>query len=377
MHRRGSLLLCLLLCVVATPVPGAAAGGETAAGPGPGLDRVQTGTGAAQFGGASPWLAQTDIDADSVRLSADLREDGDATWQVRYRLELDTNESRQAFEELQADIDDDPGAYLDPFESRLTETVRTAENATGREMSADGFAVSTRTESQPQAAFGLVTFSFEWSGFAAVAGEEIRAGDAIDRLFLETDQRLQIGWPEGYELGSRTPEPAVQGAERVVWRGPIEFAAGQPRLVLTPGGGGFPLALAAGAGVAVLAVAAVGYWWVRGDRERGPAGEQPTTAASEDGAEEPTAGDSTGANEPPPELLSNEERLLRLLQENGGRMKQQVVADELDWSAAKTSQVVGDLRDAEEIESFRLGRENILTLPDVDIVEDEDGDEAA
>ncbi|MFC7045278.1 helix-turn-helix transcriptional regulator [Halobacteriaceae archaeon GCM10025711] len=45
-------------------------------------------------------------------------------------------------------------------------------------------------------------------------------------------------------------------------------------------------------------------------------------------------------------------------------MKQQEIVEELDWSEAKTSQVVGTLRDDGEIEVFRLGRENVLRLPD-------------
>jgi Uncharacterized membrane-associated protein/domain len=61
--------------------------------------------------------------------------------------------------------------------------------------------------------------------------------------------------------------------------------------------------------------------------------------------------------------LSNEERVLRLLKGNGGRMKQQQVVTELDWTDAKTSQVVGSLREDEKIEVFRIGRENVLTLP--------------
>ena len=55
-------------------------------------------------------------------------------------------------------------------------------------------------------------------------------------------------------------------------------------------------------------------------------------------------------------------------------MKQQEVAEALEWTDAKTSQVVGDLRDAGDLESFRLGRENVLTLPDVSV--EPDGDEA-
>jgi len=91
-------------------------------------------------------------------------------------------------------------------------------------------------------------------------------------------------------------------------------------------------------------------------------------AAGGTGASEPTGG-STGdtsapAPEMPEELLSPEERVLQLLEHNGGRMKQKSVTEELDWSAARTSQVVGDLRDDGEVESFRLGRENVLKFPD-------------
>jgi uncharacterized membrane protein len=78
------------------------------------------------------------------------------------------------------------------------------------------------------------------------------------------------------------------------------------------------------------------------------------------------AAPETGTDEPPEELLSNEERVLKLLDEEGGRVKQQAVAQRLDWTDAKTSQVVSDLRESDEVEVFRLGRENVLTLPDED-----------
>lgn len=325
-------------------------------------------------------LIQEDIDADSVTMSAQVEADGDADWELQYRLRLDDDEQRQAFEELEADIESDPESYLGSFRDRITETVRTAEESTAREMSADEFAVSTRTESQPQAEFGIVVFSFEWSGFAAAEDGEIRAGDAIDQLFLEADQRLRIGWPDGYQLESSTPEPTVTEQQRVVWRGPLDFDAGQPRVVLVPEDDGFPLAFAALAGGLVLALVASGYWWSRRHSQSGPtpAASEPETTAEPDSDEpaEQSAGTASAdmadseSQQPPPELLSNEEQLLQLLQQNGGRMKQKAVAEELDWSAAKTSQVVGDLRDAEKVESFRLGRENILTLPDVDVVDD-------
>ncbi len=47
-------------------------------------------------------------------------------------------------------------------------------------------------------------------------------------------------------------------------------------------------------------------------------------------------------------------------------MKQQAVVEELGWTDAKTSKVVSGLREDGRLESFRLGRENVLSLPEAD-----------
>jgi len=47
-------------------------------------------------------------------------------------------------------------------------------------------------------------------------------------------------------------------------------------------------------------------------------------------------------------------------------MRQQEVVAETGWTEAKTSQVVGEMREAGTIETFRLGRENVLKLADED-----------
>jgi len=57
---------------------------------------------------------------------------------------------------------------------------------------------------------------------------------------------------------------------------------------------------------------------------------------------------------------------MRLIEAHGGRMKQKRVAEELDWTAAKTSQVTKKLREDGDLVGFRLGRENVLTLPEED-----------
>ncbi|WP_423751014.1 helix-turn-helix transcriptional regulator [Salinirarus marinus] len=64
------------------------------------------------------------------------------------------------------------------------------------------------------------------------------------------------------------------------------------------------------------------------------------------------------------DLLSNEERVLKFVEERGGRVKQQEIVQAFDWTEARTSQILRDLRDDGELEGFRLGRENVLKLPD-------------
>lgn len=90
------------------------------------------------------------------------------------------------------------------------------------------------------------------------------------------------------------------------------------------------------------------------------------TDPSGDSDAEPADDGSDEDDRVPMELLSPEERVMRLVTERGGRIKQQEVVSELDWSAARTSQVVGSLRESGDIETFRLGRENVLKLPEED-----------
>jgi hypothetical protein len=325
-----------------------------------------------------------EIDADSVVLDADVRADGNASWEVRYRFDVDAAERETAFEELRAELENDSSAYLGPFEGRMREAATTAAETTGREMSLSEFTIRTTRESQPQAEFGYITFAFEWTGFADAGPDTIRAGDALDGLVLEAGERLQIRWPSDYEYRSSNPNNATRLEERrIVWRGARAFESGQPRVTVATADGPVPetddqggtdgisngLAIGALGGV-VLVAGITGIWWRR-RRGQGMDILMSDTAESSGPKGQAGVGPAT-ADDPPPELLSNEERVLQLLENSGGRLKQAEVADRLGWTAAKTSQVVGDLREQEQIESFRLGRENVLTLPDVGLADEQD-----
>ena len=343
-------------------------------------------SGAAIAGAASnaslsdEWLLQTDIDdADSVEMDVTVHPDGDAEWEVVYRLELDSEEEIEAFETVQADIEADQSTYLDPFEDRIQRTVESAESTTQREMSAQDFSVSAQRTVQPNAEFGEVVYRFQWTGFATVEddGSTIRAGDALDSLFLEDRTSLTLRWQEGYHLDSHTPQAGTERDQRLTWRGPLDFDSGEPRLTLTADGETFgadvlPSTPALMAGILVAGVV-VALWLVGQQRRQEPVADEKHPGQPPDESAASSEGDGTPAGVPS-DLLSNEERVLALLEQHDGRLKQKRVAETLDWSAAKTSQVVGTLRDEGDVESFRIGRENVLTLPDVGLVNDRHDD---
>lgn len=313
-------------------------------------------------------LQQQSFDPDGTVMSVDLRQDGSAEWTIQYRLDIRTENETAAFQALREDIRANTSDYVTSFRSRIRATVQEAENTTGRDMRVENFSVQTRTDSLSES--GFVTYSFTWHGFAQTDGEQLRAGDALAGLFLDEETTLAITWPEGYDRADVQPAPTATGDRSVSWEGRQSFGVDEPRLVVSPSGIGFLTWLPAlAAGIVLFGVVLYLALRSRVGTTRDEASDTP--AEEGDADEAPTSVDAegeTGADEgPPPELLSNEERVLQFLDQRGGRVKQQEVVSALDWTEAKTSQVVTDMRDSGDIEVFRIGRENVIKLPDVEL----------
>lgn len=348
-----TVVTLLLVAVVAVPVAGTAGtAGAVSSSDGPRAT-------------APDAFALQEVDADAVQMDVALQANGDAVWTVEYRVRLETDNETDAFRSLREAVRTDPENFTDRFGDRMAATARTAENATGREMAVQNVTVSAEIQEVPR--YGILAYRFEWTNFAATDDGEIRAGDAIAGLFLDEQTRLTVRWPDDYELATATPEPTTTRDRAVVWEGPLDFGGEEPRVVVTTTGG-LDGVLPIVAGVAALLVLAgvAAVWRSRGgrsptDADDSAGGQPPETAEAAD-----TAADAGATDGPPPELLSNEERVLRFVEQSGGRVKQQEIVEELDWTEAKTSQVVRDLRESGELEGFRLGRENVLRLPDVD-----------
>lgn len=337
------------------------------------------------LGGAN---GESDIDPERVDIRIRLHPNGSAGWTIEYSYRLDTDNRSAAFEDLQADIRENRSKHRSAFRSRIGTSVARAQNDTGRTMAMRDVSVEARRQ-QIGSATGLVTFRFRWTNFSRTNGSRLVAGDAIDGFIVDERTRLEFSWPAGYELQSVRPAPPDERVETAVaWEGYTNFPAGQPRLTVgeqptetveptsadrstdtdspdgpTPGGSGeTPLGAlqAILLAAAVVLVGSLGWAYGRFGDEEGRSG-------ADDGSDAPRPTDDL-----PMELMSNEERVLHTLGENGGRMKQTALREELDWAAPKTSKVLGDLKEDDAVDVFRLGRKNVVTLPDTGLTEDAD-----
>jgi len=308
--------------------------------------------------------------ADEIHIDIHVHENGTATFSAVYQFE---NNASEEWEELEADIEENPEAYTDVQQENWNEILLEGENATERDMELSNVSIGTDTSSAPRDV-GLVEVSFQWSSFAYVELNRIEVGDALSDFTLPSDTSMRIHSPDGYKIEDAEPSPEDRDEGTVFWDSDgAPFSSDPPLVVMIEESNGdgeddepddgpaMPWLIVLTALALLAGVGAAGWWFKRTDGGRKPVPDETGQPVAGDTANAAGADESNG---PPPELLSNEEHVLRLLESRGGRIKQQEVVSELDWTEAKTSQVVGGLREDGEVEVFRIGRENVLALPE-------------
>ncbi|MFB6186080.1 MAG: helix-turn-helix transcriptional regulator, partial [Halobacteriaceae archaeon] len=209
-------------------------------------------------------------------------------------------------------------------------------------------------------------------------GSEIHVGDVFGDVWqLQQHQILRFYPPSGYNVHSVSPSTKVTGGV-ITWVGPQTFSAEEPAIVYisnqeeTPPGVS-PIGFVYGAGIFIALIGGglgVYIWLRRGNifplspRPDSTSGEikQTDTPISQDEDRDIESVD--------PDLLSDEERVEQLLKQHGGRMKQSNIVEETKWSNAKVSQLLSSMEEEGQINKLRIGRENLITLPD-----ENDGDD--
>ncbi|PSP61196.1 hypothetical protein BRC77_13685 [Halobacteriales archaeon QH_8_64_26] len=353
--------------------------------------------GLAQMDPAPEPTGGTTTEPTRTNLTVRLRPNGDARWTVTVAVELSGANETRAFRELAERYEAgraEVGPSVVPFKRALAATSTGVE----REMALIERSRSARIENDT----GYLALRFVWTNFAETSEGRLQVGDAFRTPQgtwlpgLTANQTLVFLGPPGYGVSSA---PIGPSGGTLRWDGPVDFEpdsltityrrgfrATTTRTTTPPADTGVnfaPLAGIAALGVGLLLLLYVrsqgvalpdtgsgatdgsagsdgavgsGGEGTEGDAPRGTDGTDPTVGED--------VGDGSAAAGIDTDLLSDEERVERLLDANGGRMRQADIVTETRWSNAKVSQLLSAMDRAGRVEKLRIGRENLISLPD-------------
>lgn len=360
--------------------------------------------------------------AANTTMAIELTPDGDARWTVPMTFVLDGPAERESFESIATAFEAGESDVLsiETFE-RFADI---SSQETGRDMALSDVERTASVTNET----GRLELQFTWEAFGSREGDTLEVGDAFLSPNgtwlgeLTAGQSLVIEAPESFDI---TSAPKGFSEKTLRWTGPTTFEPSYlsityqvdtettvttptpttttsgtskttvttPTPTTTTSGtstttvgpsetaGSVPVVAIV---LAVVALGIVGLYSLQrrgfpvdsnGDRD-GTDGD--SVGSSDDGGpddgtpvddESDQPEQSAEAETMPPldrELLSDEEYVEALVERNGGRMKQATIVTETGWSNAKVSQLLSSMAEEGRIEKLRLGRENLISFPDVD-----------
>ena len=348
---------------------------------------------------AAPKTLGAAEDFDSVEFHVTVYENGTAEWTFTYQRTLNNESERQQFQRFANEFNNNSTELYTQFKAQAQRLTSAGQNVTGRAMKAESFSKRAEVGGLVNNNRGIVQMSFQWTGFASADGDTLVIGDVFEGgLYIGPNQSMVVH--SGPQLRFKSVSPNVSSmagddlasSESVTWQGERDFTDRRPRVKFepvkttttatteTPGAGGngtgtpnnssqppasggSPLFLFVAAVVVLLGLAAA-FAWRQGDfGSLGGSGDNPGSAGAGGAAAVQQTADST----PEPsvsdeELLTDEARVKKLLDENGGRMKQVNIVDETGWSKSKVSMLLSEMEEEGDISKLRVGRENIISL---------------
>ena len=339
----------------------------------------------------------------ATRIRIELTPERDARWTVSVRYALADETDRAAFDAIRDRfLDGEIGPDATLFEGFAREASRSVDREmqiedVDREVVVHEDTSSFDVADAETTAVGEFRLTFVWTEFLEEDGENLLLGDALTTpdggtwlVSLEEGQTLEVATPEGYTV-TGTPGATVPLRDNaVIVEGPRTFSEDDRiAVVYAPTETTAPPWTMLTAAIVVAAVliagSIVGYRRIDGDTGSGGRGSADEATVDSDGGERTDSGrrdaatgvsgdpgpasggtesDDVAAGEEDLSLLSDEERVERLLEDNGGRMRQADIVAETGWSDAKVSQLLSAMADSGRVEKLRLGRENLISVPD-------------
>lgn len=225
--------------------------------------------------------------------------------------------------------------------------VEKASMVTGRTMEVTNFQFSSSLFEGPTGEVGVIRYSFEWTNFVKTENSHVKVGDALSGEFdLGKGDMLTIKFPSSFQaiVVSPVPDEIDKSKAIVVWYGPRNFGAGEPTIIFGTEQTDLAQFLIQNLLLIILFAAScvsfILFFVVRRKRLKEKAG------TLEVGFE---------ANE-------DKNRVIRLLQNSGGKLYQSEIAARTGFSAAKTSMILKALEEQGVITRRKIGNRKLVIL---------------
>ncbi len=287
----------------------------------------------------------------SITYTITVGEDGTGIWHVEYRTLLASDDDQKAFDAYSKNLS---SVFLPQFRDLMQRSASQASAATSRKMEIADFSGDAAIQTSPTGKYGVVFYSFTWKGFAK-PGDQIAIGDAFaGGMYLAKDHTLIIKYPAGYTVSLAEPAPD-QVRDGLIWYGQRSFGAGEPRLVFERSG--FPYMQVLFGSVIVLFVIAGVFFILK--KRRPEDTDDPIQSDEPVETDEP---DSVTVPLSEEEMLSLEEKIIRLLKTSNGEQYQSEIVKNLGLPKSTVSATLNDLHKRGIIQKVKKGRENLIRL---------------
>jgi hypothetical protein len=157
--------------------------------------------------------------------------DGSSSWSYEQRFVFQTSYERETWLAYVNNVSTDlPG--FDDFKQNIAYIVQKAVENNGRPMILGNFTWTTRMEETFDSSIGVVSFNFNWKGFAEIQDENIYVGDSFVGFHLPYGTIMIFRYPEGWKVSNIEPNANYKTGYEIGWYGYRDFSSGNPSFEL-------------------------------------------------------------------------------------------------------------------------------------------------
>jgi uncharacterized membrane protein len=292
-----------------------------------------------------PYITAQPTETTTITIQLDTT--GSALWTVESRLVLATEEDEKFFEEFQKD-ETLKDSRLSEFKSKMNLLLEKIKYSRQRSMTMADFDIFLGKEITVTKTYGVIQFRFTWEGFAVIEDDRIIMGDVFEGgYYLSRNEILMVNLPEGYDLVTAAPVPDHQKQAILIWEGPMNFASGEPAVIVEKGTReqageeptsrrhiGEEMLIPIVLGLALISVFAVIIKFRRRENQE----------------------------ERKPQYLDDKKLIIDTVKKHGGAIAQKKLPDLTGFSKAKVSILLSELKEEGLIRKTFRGRENQIRL---------------